>query len=154
MTTLCDLILTTFQHPERIQGINQTFNSLIPKVDSPEFVKHYRPISLCNVVYKCLTKTIVYRLKPMLSDLVSPFQASFISGRCIQDNILIAQEMIHSMRKMRGRRGFFAIKIDFEKAYDRLRWSFIQNVLEDVGITEGMKHLIMNCITSTTLNVM
>ena len=70
--SLCNLILNIFQHLKRIQGINQTFLSLIPKVDSPEFVKHFRPISLCNVVYKVITKILANRLKKIMPTVITP----------------------------------------------------------------------------------
>ena len=75
---------------------------------------------ICNVTYKCITKIIMNRLKPSLPSLILPFQASFILKRNIQDNIIIAQELMHSLKKMRERRGFFVIKVDLEKAYDCL----------------------------------
>jgi hypothetical protein len=58
------------------------------------------------------------------------------------------------MYKMRGRTGFIAVKVDLAKAYDRLRWSFISTVLEEVNIPQGLRNIIMNCITSVKTNVM
>lgn len=83
-----------------------------------------RPISFCNVSYKVLTKIVVNRLKPFISKIISPFQTDFVPTRSIHDNIIVAQEMVHSMTKMKGKKGFFAIKVDLAKAYDRLRWDF------------------------------
>jgi hypothetical protein len=106
--------------------LNNAFLVLVPKMDTPQFVTQFRPIGLCNIVYKAVTKAIVNRLKPILPSLISPTQCSFVPGRQITDNILIVQEMLHTMRKKQGSVGYMAIKIDFEKAYDRLRWSFIK----------------------------
>uniref|UniRef100_A0A2N9H633 CCHC-type domain-containing protein n=1 Tax=Fagus sylvatica TaxID=28930 RepID=A0A2N9H633_FAGSY len=83
-------------------------------------------ISLCNTVYKVVTKIIVNRIRPLLDQLVSPYQAAFVPGRRGVDNVIIAQELIHSMSKKRGASSQFAVKIDLEKAYDRLEWSFIR----------------------------
>ena len=80
-----------------------------------------RPIGLCNVAYKAITKAIVNRLKPILAKLIAPTQSSFVPGRQISDNIIIVQEMLHSMRQKKGSTGHIAIKIDLEKAYNRLR---------------------------------
>ena len=78
---------------------------------------------------------------------MSPFQASFILESYIQDNIIIAQEMIHTMRRIRGRKGFFAIKVDREKAYDQFNWCFIQSNLEAIGMDDCFINLIiMICI--------
>lgn len=71
-------------------------------------------------MYKVLTKIVVNRLKPLLPDIISPNQTGFIPTRSIHENIIVAQEMMHSMRKIRGRNGFFVIKVDLMKVYDRL----------------------------------
>lgn len=87
---------------------------------SPEWLSNYRPISLCNTMYKIITKIIIARIRPLLSDLVSPFQTAFVPGRKGMDNVIIVQEMIHTISRKKGRTGVMAIKIDLEKAYDRL----------------------------------
>ncbi|KAL4323405.1 hypothetical protein GQ457_11G021940 [Hibiscus cannabinus] len=103
-------------------------------VSSPKVISQFIPISLCSVVYKTLTKVIVNRLKPLLPGLISNTQVSFVPGRCIMDNIIIAQEAIHSMQRKSGRKGWMAIKVDLEKAYDQLEWSFIWETLSDIGL--------------------
>lgn len=85
-------------------------------------------------MYKVLTKIVVNRLKPLLPDIISPNQTGFIPTRSIHENIVVAQEMMHSMRKIRGRNGFFVIKVDLMKAYDRLQWPFIHSVFVEVGL--------------------
>jgi len=94
-------------------------------------VTQLRPIGLCNVAYKVTTKCLVNRLKPILGKLVSPTQSSFVPGRQISDNRIIVQEVLHSMRRKQGKMGYMAIKIDLEKAYDRLRWPFIRETLQE-----------------------
>lgn len=79
-------------------SLNNTFIALIPKVNVPESPKQFRPIGLCNVTYKIITKVIVNRLKVVLPKLISPTQASYVPGRQITDNIVIFQEVLHSMR--------------------------------------------------------
>uniref|UniRef100_A0A2N9GNJ6 Reverse transcriptase domain-containing protein n=1 Tax=Fagus sylvatica TaxID=28930 RepID=A0A2N9GNJ6_FAGSY len=108
--------------------LNKTLISLIPKCVGPESLSQFRPISLCNTVYKIVTKSIVARIRPLLSNLISPFQAAFVPGRRGIDNVIIAQELIHSLHKKKGAKGSFVVKIDLEKAYDRLEWSFIREV--------------------------
>jgi hypothetical protein len=83
-------------------------------------VSQFRPISLCNVTYKIITKTMVNRLKKIIPQVVSPYQTEFVPRRNITENIVIAQEMLHSMTKIRSRVGFFVVKVDLSKAYDRL----------------------------------
>lgn len=100
--------------------VNTTLLVLIPKVDHPTSLKMFRPISLCSVAYKTVTKIIANCLKVLLPDLIGPHQTRFVPSRHIIDNIIIAQEMIHSMRRKNGNKGFMAIKVDLEKAYDCL----------------------------------
>ncbi|KAL5783154.1 hypothetical protein ACOSP7_008183 [Xanthoceras sorbifolium] len=82
-----------------------------------------RPISLCNTTYKIISKIIVARLRQHLPKFISPNQVAFEPKRQIQDNIVIAQEVLHKFKTMKGKKGFFAWKIDFAKAYNKLQWS-------------------------------
>lgn len=68
---------------------NETLLVLIAKVTKPETIGQFRLISLCNVSYKTITKVLVNRLKPIISDLVSPIQSNFIQGRLISDNVVL-----------------------------------------------------------------
>jgi len=97
-----------------------------PKVDNPVRLKEYHPINLCNMACKIITKVLVNRLRPFLYDLVGPLQGSFIPGRGTKDNIMLAQEMLHSIHKNKSKKVCVAIKIDLEKAYDRVHWDFLQ----------------------------
>lgn len=71
-----------------------------------------------------MSKILVARIRPLLADLVSPFQTVYVLGRKGVDNVIIVQEIIHTMSKKKGRGGLMVIKIDLKKAYDRLEWSF------------------------------
>lgn len=73
--------------------LNEIFVCLIPKSETPEFVKDSRPISLCNTSYKVLSKLLVNRLRSLMDKIISPMQASFIPGRRFFDNTLIIQEI-------------------------------------------------------------
>lgn len=103
--------------------INHTFLCLIPKDKSPETVHHFRPISLCNTILKILSKALATRIRPFLGDLISPFQSSFLAGRSGMDNVIIVQEVIHRFRSFKGSKGAMIIKLDLEKAFDRLEWT-------------------------------
>lgn len=85
--------------------INRTTITLILKVSRPTSILHFQPISLCTIMYKIILKVIVNRLKSLLSKIVNPYQSNFFLGRHITDNIIIAQEVIHSMRRKKEREG-------------------------------------------------
>ncbi|GMI75256.1 hypothetical protein like AT1G43760 [Hibiscus trionum] len=100
--------------------LNNTVLVLIPKSDKLETFIDFRSISLCTVLYKLLTKIIVRRLKPLFPKIISQCQTSFISGRSITENIIVNHEVIHSMGSCKSKHGWMAIKVDLEKAFDRL----------------------------------
>jgi hypothetical protein len=111
-------------------GGNETVIVLIPKTLKPDKLKDLRPISLCNTIYKIVAKTVACRLKPVLSEIISPSQSAFVPDRLITDNILVAYEITHYMhRRKEGRDGVAAIKLDMSKAYDRVEWSFLEHIM-------------------------
>ena len=85
-----------------LEYLNQTHIELIPKIQGPKTLGNYRPISLCNTVYKIVTKIIVAHLRPHLEKLVSPFRSAFVPGRKGIDNAIIVQEFIHSIGRKRA----------------------------------------------------
>lgn len=100
--------------------MNETPITLIPKQNLSKRISHFHPIVLCNVVVKGITKIIANWLKALMPGLVGEQQCSFVSGRQGIDNVVIVQKVMHSMRKKIGKRGWMAVKLDLEKAYDRI----------------------------------
>lgn len=126
--SFCRFIKNIFATKHIPTEINRTLLVLIPKNDSPISLRMNRPISLCTVVYKTVTKMVANKLQNIVTHLIGPHQTIFVPGRHIIEKIIAAQEVIHSMRKKTGRRGYMAIKVDLEKAYDRLSWNFIHKL--------------------------
>ncbi|XP_039044399.1 uncharacterized protein LOC120183869 [Hibiscus syriacus] len=127
---------------------------LIPKVATLENFTQFRPISLCTVLFKVISKVIVNRLKPFLPKWVMENQTSFVLGRNISINIIITQDVIHSMKRKQGCSEWMVIKLDLEKAYDRLEWAFIEDTLSDLKIPAGLGDLIMSCVTTISTHVL
>ena len=103
------------------ESLNYTFISLIPKIKNPKRVADFRPISLCNVIYKLIAMVLVIRMKSILPHVVHDSQNAFLFGRLITDNVLVAFETLHYLkRKTQGKLGFMALRLDMSKAYDRV----------------------------------
>lgn len=110
-----------------------------------------RPVSLCNVLMRILSKVMTNRLKPCLNSIISDKQSAFMEGRLLTDNALIAYEINHYIqRKTQGKYGIAGLKIDISKAYDRLEWSFLKNMLRRFGFHQEWIHRVMTCVRSVS----
>jgi hypothetical protein len=152
---VCQIVLSALNSGCMNKGMNFTYIALIPKIKSPEKVSDFRPISLCNVIYKIVSKVLANRLKVWLPKIISPYQSAFIKGRLITDNIIAAYETLHTMHsKMYGKKGYMAVKLDMSKAYDRVEWGFLEGVMRRMGFVERWIHLVMMCVTSASYSVL
>ena len=136
--------------------INKTnIITLVPKIKNPTKMTDFRLISLCNVVYKLISKVLANRLKVILPQIISENQRTFLFGRLITDNVLVAFELMHYLEhKKEGKEGFVAIKLDMSKAYDRVEWGFIKQVIEKMGFHEKWIKLMMHCITYVSYSIL
>lgn len=106
------------------------------------------------MVYKIITKVIVRRLRPLLDSIISPLQSSFVPNRHTTDNIIIIQEILHHIRKSKAREGGMAMKLDLEKAYDKVDWKSLKQALLKFGFPTKFVNIIIICVTSTSLFIL
>lgn len=97
-----------------------TLIALVPKVEKPSKVSQFRSIRLCNMIYKVAAKTIANRTMLLLPALISTLQSSIIQGRQGIDNVVEVREALHSINLRKGKKGSMVIKLDLDKAYDRM----------------------------------
>ncbi|KAJ9546729.1 hypothetical protein OSB04_019272 [Centaurea solstitialis] len=132
--------------------LNHTLLCLLPKSQSASSVTEYRPISCCTVLYKCISKILVDRIKPFLDGLVSNSQSGFIPGRRIVDNILMAHELVVGYHLQTGQPRC-AFKIDIRKAYDMIDWRFLFSMLAGVGFHPALIRWIKKMVTTTSFSI-
>lgn len=132
---------------------NKTAIVLLPKRENAKSLKDYRPISLCNVRYKIIAKTLANRIGPLLHKFISPNQGAFIPGRRATDNIIVAKEIFGQMDQRRWKKRLGSLKVDIEKAYDTIRRPFLERWLLNLGFSRTMASIIMGCVTSTSFMI-
>lgn len=152
--TVPEEILKFLRGGQMPEGWNDTMIVLILKTTNPQSMKDLRLISLCNVIYKVISKVITNRLKCILPDIISPNQSAFVPGRNISDNILLAYELTHFLQTKRsGRTGYAAIKLDMSKAYDRVEWNFLREMMLKLGFERVWVNLVMKCVSTVKYQV-
>lgn len=152
---VCSAAINFFESGRLDDNVNHTHIALIPKTKNPTKVNEYRPTSLCNVLYKIVSKVLANRQKTILPMIISSNQSAFIPGRLITDNILAAYETLHTMHsRMRGKKGYMAIKLDMSKAYNRVEWGFMEAVMLRMRFAPRWVALIIECITTITYSIL
>lgn len=153
-TGVTNMVKKFFVDGDMPTNLNNTTMVLIPKKKCPMRMTELRPISLCNVLVKIITKVIANRMKGMLESVVSENQSAFIPGRLISDNVMISYEVMHYLKRKRGgKEGCMALKIDTSKAYDRIEWGYLRAILIKMGFNEWWVYLIMQCICPVSYQI-
>eukprot|EP00253_Pinus_taeda_P016963 PITA_16963 len=135
-----------------LPSLNSTFITLIPKEENSITPDKFRPIALCNILYKVISKVIANRLKPLLPMLISPEQSCYAEGRQIMDGIILTHEIIHSLKQ--SKQAGMLLKVDLSKAFDKLSWSYIHHMLKAFGFCSTWVRWIMSLITSSHFSLL
>ncbi|XP_021835074.2 uncharacterized protein [Spinacia oleracea] len=152
---ICAGVQAFFSSGHMLRETNKTFVALILKEQRPSTVGGYRPISLCNSTYKIISKCMVNRIKQILPDLVGETQNAFVLGRMMVDNCFVAHEVInHVKRRKKGGRFEAILKVDLSKAYDRVRWDFVIEILKKMKFPDKWVQWILECISSVTYSIL
>ncbi|CAA7060148.1 unnamed protein product [Microthlaspi erraticum] len=130
-------------------SINNTHVRLIPKITSPKGVSDYKPIALCNVYYKIISKVLTRRLQPLLDGIIAENQSAFVPGRAISDNVMITHEVLHFLKISGAKKHCsMAVKTDMSKAYDRVEWDFLYTVQQRMGFHPRWINWIHQCVST------
>lgn len=150
-SVVIQIVLDFLNHGVVLPRFHEKHIVLIPKNKSPERVTNYRPISLCNVIYKLASKVVANWMKMMLKDIVEENQSAFVAKRLITDNTLVTHEVMnHINRKRKGKWGEMALKLDMSKAYYWVEWECLQKIMLKLGFHERWVRIIMQCVSSVT----
>lgn len=144
-------VLEFFTNGKLLKQLNATNIALIPKVSNPELASQFRPISCCNVLYKCISKVICHRLKGVMHTIVVKSRSVFVQERSMLHNVLICHEILRHYN--RRTTSICLLKIDLRKAYDMMSREFVEEALLRYWFPVSFIHLIMACVTSPMFTV-
>uniref|UniRef100_A0A2N9J6I4 Reverse transcriptase domain-containing protein n=1 Tax=Fagus sylvatica TaxID=28930 RepID=A0A2N9J6I4_FAGSY len=133
------------------QDLESLLSPYISEAENFELSRIPEPEEIRMVI---ISKLLVNRLRPLLAKLIDPAQAVFVPSRWIAENIVLAQEIVHSFKKTKKKKGFVGFKLDFHKAYDSLEWDFIYLVLKAVGFDHRVISLIQQCISTVNFTLL
>ncbi|WOK93143.1 hypothetical protein Cni_G01836 [Canna indica] len=135
-----------FKKNKMPKGWNDTMLIFIPKKKKARKIPEFRPIALCNVIYKVAAKIIVNRMRGVIQKVINKEQSAFTPNRNIHDNILVVSEMINTFNKSKSKKPSVILKLDLEKAYDRIEWSIVYKVMGLMKFPRELINWVKCCI--------
>ncbi|GJV32268.1 RNA-directed DNA polymerase, eukaryota [Tanacetum coccineum] len=148
----CIAVEWFFKHASFPMGCNSSFLALIPKSLDPKTVEDFRPISLIGCIYKVVTKILATRLSLVISDLVSDVQTAFLPNRQILDGPFIINELLARCHHKKQQAMIF--KVDFAKAYDSVRWDYLDAILNSFGFGSKWRLWIRGTLHSSMASIL
>lgn len=145
----CEFIEACFSSMLIPLEINNTLVALIHKNNDPETIKMFCPVSLYNVIYKSITKILVTKLWPFLDKLIN-----FILGWSTNDNIVMTQEILHTLQSKKSKKEGMIFKIDLKKAYNKISLSFLKDTLHYFNFNDSWIDLIMSCVSQVRTSIL
>ncbi|GAA0185055.1 hypothetical protein LIER_32343 [Lithospermum erythrorhizon] len=152
---LGQMVLNFLNHGIFLRKFNFTLIILIPKVEKPINMTQFRPIALCNSVAKVIAKMLATRLKRVLPNVISESQNAFVPNKLITGNVLLSYELHHVIKhKKSGPLGLMSIKLDMLKAYDKIEWSFLNEMMIQLNFSNKWINLVMTYVESISYSVL
>ena len=148
---LMDMFEEFYESKLDLSRLNYGTITLIPKIKEANQIQQYRPICLLNVVFKFFSKTLMLRLESVMERIINKGQTAFLKGRNIMEGTMSLHEIIHDT-KVKKKEGL-VLKLDFEKAYDKVSWDFLFDCLEQRGFPPRWCSWIKKVVTCGTLSV-
>lgn len=142
--------LCCLNNEDPLDDVNGTLITLILKVSNANNVTNFRPISLCNIIYKIVTKSLANRFRLVLRDVISKAQSAFELDRLITNNTIIGFECNHALETRERKKGYVAIKLDVSKAYDRVEWGFLSAMMLKLGFSGAWIDRVIRYVSSVS----
>lgn len=132
LPAISNLFTSIFNSEIVHSSLNQTFLSLIPKTNSLETINFVQLVS--TILFTKFSQKFLL-LRPFLNQIINPLQSSFLPSRRASDNFIIVQETLNFFHKCKNNHiVFMAIKINLEKAFDKIEWNFICNMMHSINM--------------------
>ncbi|KAL4322009.1 hypothetical protein AHAS_Ahas14G0167600 [Arachis hypogaea] len=151
-TEFTTVVMAFFETARLPADSNITWVALAPKFVGAKEIKDLKPISMVGCVYKVISKLLTRRMRSVMLGLVGESQSAFVKGRKIHDRALITCETVQWLKQKK--KASAIIKFDFQKAYDRVKWCFVDTVLEKLGFGRTWRSWVRECVTSASISIL